>query len=76
MAGEPLGPVQVSFGQLLAEVGSYHAHLQRELNRPGLEAAGRDRIRDALGYATELVEILESATFDRIRRLAALEASA
>jgi len=76
MAGEPLGPVQASFGQLLAEAGAYHEHLQAELNRPGLDPAGRDRIRDALRYATELVEILESVTFDRIRRLAALQAPA
>jgi hypothetical protein len=76
MAVEPLGLVQASFGQLLAEVGAYHAHLQRELNRPDLDAAGRERICDALGYATELVEILESVAFDRIRCLAVLQASA
>lgn len=74
MTAGRLGPVETSFDQLLGAVGDYHEHLQQERGRPGLNAAGRDRIDAALEYATELIEVLESLAADRIRRLAALPA--
>jgi hypothetical protein len=69
MTPEPLEQIRASFDQLLAGTGAYYEQLRRELERPGLDPARQDRIRDALGRATELVEVLESVTFDRVRRL-------
>jgi hypothetical protein len=48
--------------------------VRRELGRPDLGAADRERLLAALVSATQLVEVLESVTFDCIRWLATLRA--
>jgi hypothetical protein len=69
MAPDPLGQITASYGQLLAATGAYYDQLQGHLDHPDLSAARRDEIQEALTSATQLIDVLETATFDRIQRL-------
>jgi flagellar biosynthesis/type III secretory pathway ATPase len=69
MAPDPLRQIVASYGQLLAATGAYYERLQRQLDHPDLSPASRDEIQEALTGATQLIEVLETVTFDRIQRL-------
>jgi hypothetical protein len=70
MATDLLERIRISFDQLLAGTGAYYQELERMLEHPDLDEAVRDQVGEALARTTQLVEVLESVTFDRIRWLA------
>jgi hypothetical protein len=74
MPPDSLADIRASYDRLLAGTGDYHEQLRQQLERPDLDAVGRERAVEALTCATQLVEVLESVTFDRIQRLTALRA--
>ena len=76
MEPDLLEEIRASHGRLLAGTGAYHEQLRRELERPDLGPADRHRVLDALTCTTQLVEVLESVTSDRIHWLTRLRTPA
>lgn len=74
MSADPLQEIRACYDRLLSGTGDYHEQLRRQWERPDLDAAGRERVGAALACSTQLIEVLESVTFDRIQLLTALRA--
>lgn len=73
MSDGPGADIHAGFDQLLAATGAYYQRIEEGLAQPDLSDAVRDRLLDARGRATQLVEVLESITYDRVRWLTSLE---
>lgn len=65
----PLLQIRAGFDQLLDGTARYYAWVASRLESDSLDPAARQRLEDAQIRATELIEVLESVTFDRIRWL-------
>jgi hypothetical protein len=65
----PLQGIREAFDQLLDGAARYYTWAASQLESDSLDPAARQRLEDAQMRATELIEVLESVTFDRVRWL-------
>jgi hypothetical protein len=76
MPGPALNSIQDGFDQLLGGAAAYYARVEERLASEEPDTAQRAQLEDALMRATQLIEVLESVTYDRIRWLARADVTA
>ena len=74
MSKTDVDEIQAQFDELLSRCERYYRGLKQELaavdEQPDGEGRPRAAVETALLRATELIEVLESVTYDRLHRLA------